>query len=82
MSLNERLQQLKTASRSKLPEEAAAIMASATERLEESGIRRMALGPGRPAPDFVLEDCQGQMYSSRELLTKGPIILTFYRGSW
>lgn len=82
MSLNETLQQLKSASRAKLPPEVAAIMAQATTQLESSGIVRMALHPGEPAPEFELPDSLGNNYSSVELLAKGPLILNFYRGSW
>ena len=82
MTLKETLQQMKSASRSKLPAEVATIMSRATEDLERSGIIGKALGPGKPAPKFVLPDAQGTHYNSKELLLKGPLILTFYRGSW
>ncbi len=82
MTLNETLQQLKSASRSKLPAETAAIMSRATEHLEGSGAAAMALGEGQPAPSFSLADWQGKEYNSREILANGPMILTFYRGSW
>jgi hypothetical protein len=82
MTLNETLQQIKLASRSRIPAEAATTMARATEKLKGSGIIKMALGPGKPAPGFALPDWQGNVYKSTELLTKGPLILHFYRGSW
>ncbi len=82
MSLNETLQEMKMASRSKIPADATAIMTRAVEQLEDSGIIKMALGHGKPAPEFELQDYQGNNYSSAELLTKGPLILHFYRGSW
>ncbi|CAK7209384.1 hypothetical protein SBRCBS47491_000423 [Sporothrix bragantina] len=37
---------------------------------------------GQPLPDFVLSDALGQSVSSKDLLSKGPILITFYRGSW
>ena len=82
MSLNETLQQIKSASRAKVPAESAAIMARATEQLEASGIINMALDAGKTAPDFELPDWQGKIHKSTEHLTKGPLILSFYRGSW
>jgi len=82
MTLKETLQQMKSASRSKLTIEVAAVISGATEDLERSGIVSKALGPGKPAPAFVLTDAQGVRYNSQELLFKGPLILTFYRGSW
>jgi hypothetical protein len=82
MTLKETLQQIKSASRSKLPAETAAIMSRATEQLKDSGVAGRALGEGQPAPDFTLPDWQGKQYDSREILANGPLILSFYRGSW
>jgi len=82
MSLNETLQQMKLASRSKLPTAVAATMTRANEQLKDSGIVRMALGPGHPVPEFELPDAHGTLYNSGKLLAKGPLLLTFYRGSW
>ena len=82
MTLNETLQQIKSTSRSRIPEEAAATMTRATEQLKNSGIIKMALDAGEPAPEFELSDWQDIRYSSPELLAKGPLILNFYRGSW
>ncbi len=41
-----------------------------------------AIGPGRKAPDFVLPNADGQSVSLADLLEQGPVVLTFYRGSW
>ena len=82
MTLNETLQQIKLASRSKMPAEAAAIMTRATEQLEKSGIIKMARNSGKSAPEFELPDSLGKSYSSAELLTKGSLVLNFYRSSW
>ncbi len=82
MTLDETLQQIKLASKSRIPAEAMTIMTRATEQLEKSGIIRMALNPGKPAPAFELPDSSGKSYNSAELLTKGPLVLNFYRGSW
>lgn len=82
MSLKEKLQQIKAASRGKLPPETAAVMAEATEQLKRDDYISHALGFGKVAPQFSLPDQQGAIYRSGELLSKGPLILTFYRGSW
>ena len=37
---------------------------------------------GQIAPDFELKDADGNLVSSKELLAKGPVLLTFYRGIW
>jgi len=82
MTLNEILQEMKATSRSRIPAESAAIMARATEQLEHSGIVKNALAKGDKAPFFELQDWQGTRYNSSLLLSQGPLILHFYRGSW
>lgn len=41
-----------------------------------------AIRLGRKAPDFVLPDAEGNSVSLAGLLEKGPVVVTFYRGSW
>ena len=41
-----------------------------------------ALGLGEPAPNFDLPNQNGQATSLFSLLGKGPVVVTFYRGSW
>ena len=41
-----------------------------------------ALAIGRVAPDFELPDVEGNAISLEGLLAKGPVVVTFYRGSW
>jgi hypothetical protein len=82
MTLNQTLQKMKAASLAKIRPEAAAIMASTKAQLKASGIIKMALGPGQKAPDFELKDWQDNLFKSTEILARGPLVLTFYRGSW
>lgn len=82
MTLNETLQQMKAASIARISPEAAAIMANTKAQLEASGIIKMTLGRGQAAPNFKLRDWQENLFNSIEVLAKGPLILTFYRGSW
>jgi hypothetical protein len=82
MTLNETLQQMKAASLSRIPPEAAAVMANTKAELEASGIIKMALGPGQSAPEFELPDWQDNLFNSAKVLAGGPLVLTFYRGSW
>ena len=37
---------------------------------------------GQLAPGFTLPDAHGQPVALAELLTQGPVVLTFYRGNW
>ena len=41
-----------------------------------------ALGVGATAPDFALPDIDGGTVRLYDLLAQGPVVLTFYRGSW
>lgn len=41
-----------------------------------------ALEVGQKAPDFKLPSADGKSVSLTELLEKGPVVVTFYRGSW
>jgi peroxiredoxin len=37
---------------------------------------------GNPLPGFALKNAFGQEVRSSELLAKGPLVLTVFRGSW
>ena len=41
-----------------------------------------AIQPGDKLPAFTLSDATGAQVSSSDLLKKGPILITFYRGEW
>lgn len=58
------------------------IMARATAELIASGAANKALKVGDKAPLFTLKDPDGNPVSSANLLAKGPLVLTFYRGVW
>ena len=57
-------------------------MHRATAELKASGAAQRALKVGDKAPAFTLNDPDGRPVSSTELLRKGPLVLTFYRGVW
>lgn len=64
------------------PAEIHPIMARATAELVASGAPSRALKVGDKAPAFTLNDPDGHPVSSLDLLGKGPLIVTFYRGVW
>jgi peroxiredoxin len=37
---------------------------------------------GQAAPDFTLPDAFGKQVSLNELLARGPVVISFYRGEW
>ncbi|HVJ53435.1 MAG TPA: peroxiredoxin-like family protein [Aliidongia sp.] len=43
---------------------------------------KQALKPGDPAPEFLLPDSNGRLVSSRELRDDGPLVISFFCGSW
>jgi peroxiredoxin len=57
-------------------------MHRATAELIASGAANRAKKVGDKAPGFSLKDPEGNIVSSAELLKKGPLIVSFYRGVW
>jgi peroxiredoxin len=47
-----------------------------------AGVGEDALKPGDPCPPFVLANAEGRLVASSDLLAKGPLVLSFYRGKW
>ena len=63
----------------------AAIMAQfagETARVARSGIAAHALAVGAQAPTFSLPAATGNVVRLADLLERGPVVLTFYRGEW
>ena len=51
-------------------------------RLQQSGAGETAPQVGEPLPPFHLPDEGGRIVSLDELLSKGPVAVTFHRGHW
>ncbi|MDE1995182.1 MAG: AhpC/TSA family protein [Rhizobiaceae bacterium] len=66
----------------KFPAAVLEILHRSTEELIATGQAGRALKAGDTAPDFTLPDPDGKAVSSRQLLAKGPLVVTFYRGVW
>jgi cytochrome oxidase Cu insertion factor (SCO1/SenC/PrrC family) len=82
MSLEEKLAATRAAGASRIPPERQAIMHRATEDLRNSGILDRIVPVGAPMPAFDLENHDGRRVASEDLLAGGPLILSFFRGSW
>jgi peroxiredoxin len=87
MALQDRLDALKAdfeAGRFPLKpsKEALEIMHRATAELIQSGQAQHAKKAGDTAPEFTLRDPDGRDVVSRDLLAKGPLVVSFYRGVW
>ncbi len=55
---------------------------SPIRQLINSGAAEQALKEGTQAPDFTLLDARGTAVTLSQLLTQGPVVMTFYRGAW
>jgi hypothetical protein len=82
MSLEDRLAATRAAGAGRIPADRQAIMHRATEDLRKSGILDRIVPVGGRAPDFELANHDGRRVSSTELLAGGPMVLSFFRGSW
>jgi hypothetical protein len=82
MSLADDLTKLREEAKKLIPADQYEIMTRATENLAKSGIIESAVKEGDLAPEFVLPNALGTDVSLSELLKKGPVVLSFYRGGW
>ena len=82
MALQEKLDKLKAGFEAKAPQDALEIMHRATDDLRSSGIMQQVLKIGDKAPDFDLKNPDDNVIGSKDLLSKGPVVLSFYRGMW
>src|SRR5215475_14201909 len=87
MALQDRLDAFKADFRSGRPpfnvtKDRIEIMDRATAELIASGRAQRARKAGDIAPEFLLRDADGEEISSRELLARGPLVISFYRGVW
>ncbi|WP_316233281.1 peroxiredoxin-like family protein [Bradyrhizobium sp. SZCCHNPS2010] len=66
----------------KVPYAVIETMHRATAELIASGAAQRALKAGDELPAFMLSDPEGNKVSSDDLLSKGPLVISFYRGVW
>jgi peroxiredoxin len=64
------------------PPDVRAAMLRADIDLAASDIRERALRAGDIAPDYTLSDAHGAPVALHDLLARGPVVLSFYRGGW
>jgi len=82
MTLAEKLDQIRDGSAKRIPADKLAIMHRATADLRASGIMDHVIKPGAKLPPFMLRNAHGQEVGSPDLLKKGAVVLTVFRGSW
>lgn len=81
-SYQENLKDLRDNLGNMLPKEALAIFDNDAESLQENHNSILKLQEGEKAPDFSLTNAKDKTVRLSELLKKGKVVLTFYRGSW
>jgi hypothetical protein len=82
MGLQDKLDEYKKSFLEKAPPEAVEVMQKATADLKDSGIVDKVLKVGESAPEFSLPDEKGNPVALKELLARGPVVISFYRGQW
>ncbi|MCB2100573.1 MAG: AhpC/TSA family protein [Rhodobacterales bacterium] len=82
MTLADDLRAQQDAAAQRMPADVLAVMARVFADLAASGLAGRALGVGDRAPDFTLPDATGKPLSSADLRARGPLVISFYRGSW
>ncbi len=82
MSLEDKLAEIRAAGAKRIPEDKRAIIGRATQDLRESGIMDRVIKVGDALPPFSLANANGETVSSADLLAKGAVVLTVFRGHW
>lgn len=82
MNLESKLDAIRQASLTRIPEEKRKIMGVANKRLLDAGVMNGIAKVGDPLPPFELENRAGEVVRSADLLGKGPLVVTVFRGSW
>lgn len=81
-TLRERLEELSAQVRSLVPAAKLAPPDKLVEELRSSGMAERTLRAGSKAPGFELPDQNNRPVGSVDLLSKGRLVICFYRGRW
>ena len=81
-TLQERLDRIREGFHKQAPESVISVFSRVTEDLRASGITSGIPAVGDPLPPFELPDTEGNTVRSADLLARGPLVLTVYRGLW
>ena len=82
MSLKDKLDETRAGSAKRIPRDKQAIMHRATNDLRASGILAKVSAPGQKMPAFSGRSHDGLSIVSADLLARGPLMLSFFRGHW
>ena len=82
MTLKQNIDEMQKKNFKGMSEEIMRIFQEATEKLIASGLAKKSLKKGDRIPEFTLPTIHGKVVSSKILLKKGPLVISFTRGSW
>jgi len=82
VTLQDKLNHLKSNFEESAPKAAVKIMHRATSDLSNSGIMDGVVKTGETAPEFELKDNDEKVIRLKDFLVRGPVVLSFYRGKW
>ena len=82
VSLVGKLNAIREASSKRIPAEKRAQMSRATQELRDSGIMDRVIKVGARLPEFALLNQSSVEVRSADLLAKGAVVLSVFRGSW
>lgn len=82
MTLAAKLDEMRAGAAKRVPPEQRAVMAAATKALAESNIMGGVVRVGDRLPAFAMRNQRNEMIESGNLLDKGHLVLTVFRGVW
>jgi len=82
MTLTQEINTLRQQIQAKIPEDTKAVMDKAMEDLVNSGLADQSLKVGNKAPNFRLPNAVGKTVELQDLLSRNPVVISFYRGGW
>lgn len=80
--LTQRLDRIRSNFSEQAPAAALAVMHDAVEEVRASGILDGLPQVGDKLPAFALPDTEDAVVRLPDLLARGPLVVTFYRGFW
>jgi len=82
MTLTQEINTLRQQIQANISEDTKAVMDQAMEDLVNSGIANQSLKVGDKSPNFSLPNAVGKTVELQDLLTRNPVVISFYRGGW
>ena len=82
VTLRARLEEIQANTKKYVPAEKLDITLRAIEELRRSGLAQCAFPVGARAPEFELADGDAKVFRSAEALSRGRLVVSFYRGRW